>query len=153
MATKVTETKKPELPATITVTVDDQSRDIFMSFGLLNELTSVIDDPQRIASIPLNNDVRNQVLSMVLADRKKSGKLIAEIDLSETDISISDVEILIDWVQGHLLDFFVRSLKRVMALTKNHEAEVASLASSLDGFKGLISSGPSSGPSESPPAD
>lgn len=132
-------------PERITITTDGAEREIFMSFGLLNHLTTIVGDPARVASIPLNPELRREVLESVLAKRKPSGKLEEKIDLDDVDISIADVETLLDWVSGHVMSFFIRSLQKVAAVTQAHQTELASLVSFLDGSKGSASEKPSSG--------
>jgi len=127
---------------TITITVNEESRDIFMSFGLLNELTKLVGDPNQTASIMIDVDLRTEVLSLVLAKRKKSGKIEEAVDMDDIDISIDDVERVLHWTQEHVISFFVRSLKQVMAVTKNHQTEISNLASSMDGLKDSASKTP-----------
>lgn len=134
MATsKPTETTTVAVSDHILVTVNEEERDLFMSFGLLNELSKILGDPQQVASVMIDPDLRTEVLSLVLAKRKKSGKLEEAIDMDDVDISIEDVERVLHWTQEHVISFFVRSLKQVMAVTTNHKTEVSNLASSMGG--------------------
>lgn len=137
----------PVLPETFTVKVNEEDRDIFMSFGLLNELTTIVGDPGAAAAITMNPDMRNKILTAALAKRKKSGKIEETVDIDDLDISINDVEALLDWVSGHVMSFFVRSLRKVAAVNAQYEAPLKDLVSSLGGSKSLVSATPSSGPS------
>lgn len=105
-----------------------------MSFGLLNELSILIGDPGRIAAVPVDPELRKAILLACLAERKKSGKIEKAVaDFDDLDISISDIENILDWTMGHLMDFFVRSLKKVVQVTETHKTDLASLQSSLTG--------------------
>ncbi|CCV12934.1 hypothetical protein MESS4_510101 [Mesorhizobium sp. STM 4661] len=118
----------------ITIKQDDVERELFMSFGLLNELSILIGDPGQIAAVPVNPEMRRSILLACLAQRKKSGKVEKPVaDFDDLDISISDVEAILAWTMDHLMDFFVRSLKKVVQVTETHKTDLASLASSLAG--------------------
>lgn len=117
----------------ITVKIDDQDREIFMSFGLLNDLATLTGDPARVAAIPLIADLRMSVLNTVLAPRRKNGKKEAEIDVTELDISIEDAERLLTWASEHVMSFFVRALQKVEKVSAHHKEALAGLVSSLGG--------------------
>lgn len=120
--------------------MDGLDRELFMSFGLLNELSILIGDPGIIASVPVNPDMRKAVLMSCLAERKKSGKIERPVaDFDDLDISIHDVEEILAWTMDHLMDFFVRSLKKVVQVTEAHKTDLASLGSSLGGSKASAS--------------
>lgn len=150
--TKETTQKVEPVADTITVIVNEEERTLFMSFGLLNELTKLVGDPTQVASIPIDVELRTDVLKLVLAKRKKSGKLEEEIDFDDLDIAVADVERVLHWTQEHVISFFVRSLRQVLSVTKNHETEVSNLASSMGGSSDSASKTPSSGRSKSNPA-
>lgn len=146
MATKA---EKPTVSDKITINVDGTDREIFMSFGLLNHLTSIVADPARVAAIPIVPEIRNEVLKAVLAIRKKSGKIETPVaDIDDIDISIQDVERILDWIAEHVMSFFVRSLNKVVATTKEHQQDLTALASFLGGSSASASETPSSGPSK-----
>jgi len=117
----------------LSITVDENERELFMSFGLLNELTTIIGDPARVSAVAVDPELRTEVLCAALAERKRSGKIIKAVDFDDLDISVEDVENVISWVMEHSLSFFVRSLRKVVDLTKAHQGEMTDLASSLAG--------------------
>ena len=135
------------LPETFQVKVNGEDREIFMSFGLLNELTTIVGDPGAVAAITMNPEMRNKVLASALAKRKPSGKIEEKVDIDDVEITIKDVESLLDWVAGHVMSFFVRSLRKVAAVNEKYEAPLKDLVSSLGGSRGSASATPSSGPS------
>ena len=137
----------------IIVKVDEEDREIFMSFGLLNELTKIIKDPTRVSSVAVDFELREEVLTSLLAVRKKSGKISEKVNLDDADISVEDVERLIEWSSEHVLSFFVRSLKKVVGLTKKHQGEMSDLVSSVNGFMGSISETVSAGPTDAVPVN
>lgn len=124
----------------ITIKLNGEERELFMSFGLLNELATIVGDPARVPSIPVDADLREAVLMSCFAERKPSGKVIKDVeDYDDLDISIPDVEKTIDWAVEHLMSFFVRSLKKVVAVTKANEGDLKDLASFLAGSNASVS--------------
>lgn len=123
-------THKPSAhPATITIQVDGVDRDIFMSFGLVDALSRLVaGSPELIAQIDLNPELRETALICLLAERKKSGKIITEPDLAELDISIDDIERLLAWATESLMAFLVRSVQRVTSLAERHSKILENLA-------------------------
>jgi hypothetical protein len=119
----------------ITVILNGKERELFMSFGLLNSLTRIVDDPSRVPAIRTDHELRDTVLAAALAERKPSGKIQKEIDLDDADITIEDVERTLDWVMEHVMSFFVRALKKVVAVTEANKADMEALASSVNGLK------------------
>lgn len=128
-------TKTKTLSDTITIKLDGEDRNIFLSFGLLNELSLLVNDISDLPSIPLNTRLRKQVLSACFATRKKSGKIEAEVDIDDVDVSIGDSERIIDWVVDHMMAFFLRSLKKVVLTTEANKIDMQDLGSSLNGLK------------------
>jgi len=132
----------------ITVKVDGEDRDIFMSFGLLDTLSRLIGDPSNVAQVHIDLDLRKGVLEALLAERKKSGKVINEVDIEETEISIEDAEKLVEWAASHVLNFFIRSLSKVSEMTKKSEKEIKALVSTFPGLSNSASQTQSVGPQE-----
>lgn len=124
---------------TITIKQNDEDRELFMSFGLLNELTRIIGDPGRVPQVALEPDLRDEFLTALFAKRKKSGKIEEAADIDDLDVSYEDVEKALTWAQEHVMSFFVRSFRQIKAVTEKHEAEVTSLTSSLAGSKSSAS--------------
>lgn len=120
---------------TITIKQNDEDRELFMSFGLLNELTRIIGTPDRVPQVALDPNLRDEFLTALFAKRKKSGKIEEAADIEDLDVSYEDVELVLRWAQEHVMSFFVRSFRQIKAVTDKHEAEVMNLTSSLVGSK------------------
>lgn len=129
---------------TLSITLNGEERELFMSFGLLNELTTIVQDPTRIGSVNLDPELRETFLTALFAKRKKSGKIEEAIDFDDLDVSVEDVETAIEWATDHVLSFFVRSFKRIQQVTDNYKDEVTNLTSSLTGSQKSPSRKPSS---------
>lgn len=123
----------------LTIKINDEERELFMSFGLLNELTKIVVDPSRVGAVNLDPELRESFLTALFAKRKKSGKVEEDIDYDDIDISVEDVESALSWAQEHVLSFFVRSFRNIQTVTEKYSEEVTSLTSSLAGSKGSVS--------------
>jgi hypothetical protein len=124
---------------TLTIQINGEERELFMSFGLLNELTAIIGDPSRVGAVSLDPELRAKFLSAIFAKRKKSGKIEEAIDYDDLEVSLDDVEKTMSWGQEHVLNFFVRSFRNIQTVTEKYKDEVTSLTSSLTGSKASAS--------------
>lgn len=155
--TAESENKKPS--DTFTMVIDGEARDIFMSFGLLNELTGVVGDPLRCAQLYLDPDLRTVVVGACLHERDKRGKIIKEVKaITDVEVNIEEVELLLGWVADHMLSFFSRSLKTILAMgpqLSEMEAlvETGDLKPSMVGSNASRSKKVSAGPTTAAPAN
>lgn len=130
------------------ITQDDKPREIFMSFGLLNTITTLMGDPALAASVYFNPELREKVILAALHERTKTGKIMDEVkSLDDVDISISDMEALLAWEVDHSIGFFARSMDRVKGL-KGHLESLTAGVSSLNGSPASPSKKQSSGRSK-----
>lgn len=126
----------------ITLKVTDSSgiveeREIFLSFGLLNSLVRVLGDPSRTATLDLDPDLAELVLTVVLIPRSPTGKPTVSFD--EFDLPGLDPEEaykLFDWVKEHVLSFFVRRLKGTIDQIEEKKDDLANLGSSINTLTG-----------------
>ncbi|MBN9548142.1 MAG: hypothetical protein J0H31_04465 [Alphaproteobacteria bacterium] len=110
-----------------------EKREIFMSFGLLNEITALMSEPAQAASVYFNPVLRERVLLAALHLRSKSGKIQETLaSLDDVEIPASDMEALLAWEVDHAIGFFTRSMDRVVKL-KGALEELNQGASSLNG--------------------
>ncbi|ESY35768.1 hypothetical protein NKK48_01565 [Mesorhizobium sp. C386A] len=127
------------------ITQDGATREIFMSFGLLNEITTLMGEPAAAASVYFNPELREKVLLTALHQRTKTGKIESRVvSLDDPDISVSDMEALLAWEVDHAIGFFTRSMDRVVK-TKSALETLTRGASTLIGSQGSTSKKQSSG--------
>jgi len=127
---------------------DGENREIFMSFGLLNEITKLMGDPATAASAFFNPELREKVLLAALHVRSKTGKIEHEVEnLDDLDIDFASMEELLAWEVDHALAFFTRSMDRVVKL-KGQLENLQQAGSSLNGSQASPSKKPSSGRSK-----
>lgn len=122
-----------ELEYRLEIVQDGQAREIFMSFGLLDEITRLMGDPATAASVYFNPELREEVLLTALHERSKTGKVVKEsLPLDELDIPIDHMETLLAWEVEHSIAFFARSMERVVKSKQTLE-KLTQDASSLNG--------------------
>lgn len=113
-----------------------EDRELFMSFGLLNELTKLAPTPESVALFGLDPETRTEVRKAILAERKSGGKISRPVDdPDEIEVSIEDTELMIKWAMEHVIGFFIRSMSAIEAVTKAAEPVLKGLKSSQDGSK------------------
>jgi hypothetical protein len=135
----MTETPNPKL----NIKQDGEDREIFMSYGLLNALSIVVGSPELVPSMSLDDELRDVVLKALLAERKVTGKIVKKVDdIEDIEISIDDVERLLDWAGEHLMGFFVRRLVKSAKHVENHKGLLEDLKSSMGGLQALASATP-----------
>lgn len=127
----------------ITISIDGEEKELFMSYGLLTNLAQVIDNPELAAGVSLNPEVLRTMCAIALVPRSESGAVLVKTDAEISEIldglSPSSGEELIEWVQEHLIAFFMKGVTRsvemvqAMELATNQEKLQAALKSgSLD---------------------
>jgi len=119
-----------------TIKVDGKERDVKMTFGLLNNLCRKVGDIDGAATIMMDLELRDGVLIEMLSDRDKNGKITAAADLSSIEVEMDDVVELLDWAQGHVLDFFLKGLERAKALQDKNLGRIRALMPSSAGTAG-----------------
>lgn len=105
------EVKAPD--KTITLKVGEEDREIFMSYGLQDQLLRLIPDTHLVGTVYTDSNVRNAVIEQVLADRSKTGKIILQRSFDEYEIELEEVEKLLGWVVDHVTAFFVRVINQL----------------------------------------
>jgi hypothetical protein len=124
----------------LSISFEGAERELFMSYGLLNELAKLVGSPEVAPQISLDEYLRSEVLKACLAERKPSGKVLKAIeDMDDLDMSIDDVESVLDWATEHVLSFFVRSLGKMVKRVESNKDVLEGLKSSLAGLEASAS--------------
>lgn len=119
-------------PDKITVTVNEAPHEVFMSYGLLTELARHVPSLDMIPAIVADHDARDAFITSLLAKRSASGRIIEAVEFDNTNVSLTDIESLMDWSQEHLLNFFLRRAQK--AQVQNEMIQKALEASSSAGI-------------------
>lgn len=108
-------------------------RELFMSFGLLNELMTFVNDLGVVQIIGLDAELRARVLETVFAKRDENGKVTETVSIATLPVSADTVHLVLEWVAGHILDFFLGSLEAAVRAAKPHEDRLKKSMPSGDG--------------------
>lgn len=119
-----------KLKPSIVVKINGEDREILMTYGLLNACSRLVTNPDQIAQIAVDPDLRDSVLKVLLAKRNLAGKVEHEFNIDEMDLTVDTVLELTEWASNHLLDFFLKALQRAKSLTDANKDRIDSLTSS-----------------------
>lgn len=123
---------------TLDVVINGKTREVKMTFGLLNDLARAVGGLEEIQLVMMDNDRLMGLLNLVVADRDDKGRINHEtsIDLSVGDaISLDTFEELSTWTLGHTMSFFVRRMKSVGAASQLLGPEIRALNKLASGFE------------------
>jgi hypothetical protein len=118
---------------TLYFTVGKEEREIKMTYGLLDEIARKAGDIDAIASISLDHDLRNTVLQSLLTKRDANGRPKGVVDIFTVEVSSDQVHTMLEWVETHLMDFFLTSLERTKKLAAGNEDRVKALMPTSNG--------------------
>lgn len=103
-------TEAPTAPSEhFSITLNEKTHELFMSFGLMNTLAIPIRTVDELIDIDQNPDLRNFILSTCLDKRNEKGLVTEPFDLNK--IGYQQGEEILEWVRGHLTDFFITRLR------------------------------------------
>lgn len=98
----------------ITISINGESKEFKMYYGLLNELVGHLNDLSKVGDIYTDTDTRNKVLVSILSPRDKNGKRIgSDVGPEDIDVEYEDIESLLSWAASHVTAFFIRNLVRL----------------------------------------
>lgn len=124
----------PPLNHTLSVTKDGKPCSLFMSFGLLNQLTRLMGDIDQLPMLAVDPVLQEKVLVEIFTERDARGNPTNIPSLYEVNVSIEDIDLILNFVGDHIANFFMvaaeRSQKRVLALHEKlleSQAKVSSL--------------------------
>ncbi|PZP71766.1 MAG: hypothetical protein DI590_05760 [Methylorubrum populi] len=130
---KTSEDPKP--PSHLRVTIDGETREIFMSFGLTNEIAHLVGGVEGIPDLSFNQTTAMAALELVLARRDKRGNILPPAEGEDPVVPYNlDPEVaeeILDWAGNHALDFFVRQFAKQAARFATKAGKLAEVGSSL----------------------
>lgn len=114
------ETEVTPLVYELVIEVNNEPRKILMSYGLLSQLAILVDSPENVAMIGLQPRLARELCAVVLIPRSDEGDILMktehEMNQILDQITIEDFHKLINWVQEHLVDFFMKGVKTTTAV-------------------------------------
>ena len=130
MTTKKEDVKTPEVSDHFSMKVGEETREFFMSAGLLNSLTRFVPSGmQDMVQFESDIALRGIFLTVLLAPRDnfKRPQLAdsdgVAFDPNTLEITVKDQEALLDWAGAHVRNFFWNSVQKSLKwATQNEEA-------------------------------
>lgn len=106
-------------------------REIKMTYGLLQNLASRFKDLGQVENLSLDSNLQNDLINEVLSERDDNGqKKNPEKDYSLT-LSVTDGEALMEWISGHIIDFFISRLQAQTAAAEKLKPLVEELQKTI----------------------
>ena len=100
----------------ITITIDGEQREIFMSAGLASRLQFMCNNLENLTEVYSNLALQVAMVLECLAPRTKHGEQLKEINLDDFDLSHEEYKRLLDWAQSHTMYFFFERVNDLMKL-------------------------------------
>lgn len=107
---------------------------VFMPYNLLNALAVLVGNIENVTIIYVDMDTQLAALKLALGGYNKETKSFVPAE-DTSELSLEDAEKLTHWIVEHLLDFFVRTLRRAKTLEGRYQPVIASLTPSSTGSK------------------
>ncbi len=98
----------------LTVNIDGEDRELFMSFALLNRLTAITTDEQQVLNYAQEKHLQEQWALIATLSVDEKGRLVYPKDSNDLVIplmTVTDAGKLIDWIAEHVLDFLFKRLE------------------------------------------
>ena len=125
-----------------------EPRTIFMSFGMLAELTSVIKDVDSLGRIHVDPEIREEVLQIVLSDRDEKGEISTKNTVYSVPMMPPDAMSLLSWVHNHVAAYFMDALQIMSKTAGALQGVMETMMSSLPTTQDSASDTPAASPSE-----
>lgn len=111
---------KSELSDTIEVRLGGETREIFMSYALLDELLRLLRDLPDVNNAAVDPEMREKVLVAVFSERDAKGKIKNPIEPASLPITAKEVLRIFRWVQDHVLDFLFGAVQATVSAMEPH---------------------------------
>ena len=121
---------------TLNVTVNGAPRSLFMSYGLLNELLSIVPDIPDVSAMGSDHALRGKVLQTILSKRNDLGDVIEPYQPFQVTVTPTDVHEILKWAQGHVLGFFLKLIEDTTIIHQDQEGALKKLMPSTDSGSG-----------------
>ena len=108
-------------------------KEVKMTFGLLNILCRMVGDVDVAALMTIDGDLREQMIIQTLSPRDAKGIIISQVSVFEIEASTDEFVILLDWIQEHVLSFFVQTGTKTAQVVADLQKKVVALQALLPG--------------------
>ena len=120
------------LPNKKKITINGEVVEVFMSYGMINQLAQGIGDAETTATLHSSAIARNFILQMLLSKRSDDGQITEEINVRTLDADVDEINDLLQWAGQHLYNFFLKAMERVIAMEAGNREKVMALKGRVD---------------------
>lgn len=137
----MTEEKDRKVPnPELRIDINGEPVRLKMSYGLLSSLAAMVDSPENVAMLGMSPRLCRDLCLVAVVPRDEEGdptmKTDREIDAILDQLTTEDGQAVTDWVQEHLIDFFMRGVSSTQTALKSLSlAEDESSTASSTGSK------------------
>lgn len=100
---------------------------VLMTFGLLSKLAVFVGEIQHLPEMHSDYELQQVLFREVLSVRDNTGTIVKEykFDQPQMAISVEMAMTLIEWIEGHLTDFFMKRLQATLRLQEKLKTQRA----------------------------
>lgn len=106
---------------TISIMVNNETKEVFMSSGLLRNILILVGGIQDFQLIYTDFHLQNAIIIETLRSRTELGNPNNKPTIDDFEMSIDDGNKLIDWIVEHVLHFFVELSERAIATAQKNQ--------------------------------
>lgn len=121
----------------ITVTVNDQEVEVFMSGGLIRTLVPYYMNSTTTTEIFSEVLLQNDIIVECVRPRNKSGQVRKNYTIEDFEITPEDSNKLVAWVTEHVLYFFIDSMTSVQDFSQRNKPQIQTLMRLMQSPVGL----------------
>lgn len=126
----------------ITIKVNKEDREVFMSGGLIRNLVPYFMDLQSVAEIFGQPILQNEVIIQALKPRTPRGTPVADPTIDEFEMTQDESNKFIAWITEHVLHYFIGSVTTAQELGQRNEPAFLKLMKSMESLTGSPASPP-----------
>lgn len=124
--------KTDKTPDTIRITYDGKDREIRMTYGLQQLLCSRVSSLEAVENMHLDAGLQALLMNEVLAERDEKGKVVDPDKQYAMFLGVEEGEKLMDWIAGHLVDFFISRSRAQQKATDKVMDLIAEMSKTLE---------------------
>lgn len=142
----MTESMEKNLPDRLTINVNGEDKEIFMSAGLLRRCVTVMLGKSSVdlTELYINPEAQSELMVMCLVSRDQRGKA-STMSIDDFEFTEQDGQTLFAWITEHILSFFVHNAERMRGDLESPLSALHKLTQSTLGTEGSPSISASAG--------
>ena len=140
-------------PQHLQIKQDGKPVELFMSYALLNKLVVIVGGVDGVTALAADPAIQEQVLLTTFIKREGKEVVWAPESLEEIDVGLEDIGRVLDWVGGHVTDFFLKQTENSLKIVQKYQERLVNLERTSNGLANLVSRNPAASSSIPTPPD